>query len=102
VTVYDVSRYAPRSGGAAQKILKDRMVLSPRLGLSLFRGHAVIDWIELHLAKACRHQAINIQRRVAADLGRMGSASTVFLSGAKRQRGYTGSSFILRIQQPKP
>lgn len=99
-------QYAPRvheatKGGAVQPLLKDRLVLEPDINLNRYRCSAVIDWIEVQIDTAGKHQAINIQRFAKKLLDGMGATTGVYVSGPTRASGYIGSSFIVRVQQPE-
>ncbi len=94
--------YQPNPGGNPQPLFKDRIILKPDIDLNRYRCRAVIDWIEVRLDTVRVHQARNIQRTAAGFLTDIGSTSSVFVSGLTRQSGHTGSTFLLRIQQPQP
>jgi hypothetical protein len=97
---YTSSAHKPADGRDPQPILKDRLILKPDIDLNRYRCRAVIDWIEVQIDTAGVHQAINIQRFASKVLTESGSTSKVYVSGPTRNRGYTGSSFIVRVQQP--
>ena len=97
---YTSSAYKPANGREPQPILKDRLILKPDIDLNRYRCRAVIDWIEVQIETIGVHQAINIQRFASKVLTESGSTSKVYVFGPSRNRGYTGSSFIVRVQQP--
>lgn len=97
---YTADLYEPADGMAVQPLLRDRMVLKPTIDLKRYRCHSVIDWIEVQIETNGVHQAINIQRFASKVLDESGSASKVYVSGPTRTRGYSGSTFIIRLQQP--
>jgi len=98
---YTSSAYMRANGDDPQPILKDRLILKPDIDLNRYRCHAVLDWIEVQIETIGVHQAINIQRFASKVLGDNRSASKVYVSGPTRNSGYSGSSFIIRLQQPE-
>lgn len=83
-------------------MLAGRTILRPELDLNRYNCRAEIDWVEFRLCTPGCHQALNIHRFAAKRLHSIGSSSSVFVSGPSRELGYSGSEFILRVQQPKP
>ncbi len=98
---YDTEPYLPTCGANAQPILKGRTILHPTVDLNNYRCRSVIDWIAVHLQTDDVHQAINIQRWVTKLSGRVGSDSSVFVSGPNGESRYIGTAFLLRFQQPQ-
>ena len=99
---YNPERYSPAGASKPQPVLAGRTILRPDLGLNRYTCNAEIDWVELRLCTLGHHQAQNIHRFAAKELDSIGSGSSVFVSGPGREPGYSGSEFILRLQQPKP
>ena len=97
---YTSSAYKRANGRDPQPLLKDRLILKPVIDLNRYRCRAVIDWIEFQIETTGVHQAINLQRFASKVLAESGSTSKVYVSGLARNGGYTGSSFIVRVQQP--
>lgn len=97
---YTSSAYIRANGDDPQPILKDRLILKPDIDLNRYRCHAVLDWIDVQIETIGVHQAINIQRSASKMLAESGSTSKVYVSGPTRSGGYTGRSFIVRVQQP--
>ena len=98
---YTSSVYEPNNSSTTQPVLKDRLILKPDIDLNRYRCRAVLDWVEVQIEMTGMHQAINIQRFASKVLVESGSTSKVYVSGPTRNDRYTGSSFIVRMQQPE-
>jgi len=83
-------------------VLQDRILAEPDIDLNDYRCRAVIDWIDIRLHTAAKHQAVNLHRFAKQSLINVGSESTVFVSGANGETGFIGNEFTFRIQQPEP
>lgn len=98
---YSQSTYTAASGASPQPVLDGRSILSPDIDLNDFRCTAVIDWIEVRMQNTPGlHQARNIHFHAKKMLDKLGSQSTIFVSGPDGETGYIGHDFILRLQQP--
>lgn len=99
---YDWRPYSPENGRKSQPVLAGRNILSPSIKLDDYNCTAVVDWLEVSLETPGVHQAVNIHRFLSEKLKELGSKCTFYVTGPQRKRGYTGSFFILWIQQPTP
>lgn len=98
---YSQSTYTAASGASPQPVLDGRSILSPDIDLNDFRCTAVIDWIEVRMQNTPGlHQARNIHFHAKKMLDKLGSQSTIFVSGPDGETGYIDHDFILRLQQP--
>lgn len=99
---YIVEPYQPQPGRSVQKVLADRKLLRPLIDLNAYACRGEIDWLELRINTPGVHQARNMQPAITEMLSKLGSSSTVFVTGPDRETGYIGSKFILKFQQPNP
>lgn len=85
-----------------QPILAERFLLTPNIDLNEYDRDAVIDWLEVGFRTSGIHQAVNVGRYLRGVLRKMNSSSAAYVSGPRRQKGFMGNSFIVRIQEPSP
>ena len=99
---YSIAPYQASQNASVQPVLRDRSVLHPDIDLNKYHCRAVLDWVEFRFDTLGIHQSINIQRYATKTLRDHGASSSVFVWGRNRKIRYTGSQFILRVQQPEP
>lgn len=99
---YIVEPYQPQLGRSVQRVLAGRKLVTPLIDLNAYACRAEIDWLELRINTPGVHQARNMQPAITEMLSKLGSSSTVFVTGPDRETRYIGSKFILKFQQPNP
>lgn len=99
---YNVEPYQTQPGRSVQKVLAGRKLVTPQIDLNAYACRGEIDWLEFRINTTGDHQARNMQPAITEMLHEIGSTSTVFVTGLDRKKGYKGSDFILKFQQPAP
>ncbi|MGR3496576.1 hypothetical protein [Citreimonas sp.] len=86
-----------------QPRLCGRLFLEPDLRLDEYEFSARFDWIDIAVTTPGEHQALNVQRWLAAESKTIPGFSTCYVSGPDRKRKrYQGRAFCIRLHDPDP
>ncbi len=90
----------PYEGSQAR--FRNRLVATPAVNLSEYEVKAVFDWLEIYLPTKGIHQARNVHEKLMKLNEEDPGFSSCRIMGPRREKGYTGDAFVIRMQDPQP